>query len=133
MNLPRMNLPLLAQLFLVGTIASTFLTWATPAAGVNLSAVTGIERAEGQLVAIVALVAIVLIQIGWRPAWIPAALGGAIAGRRLLNAADSTVEDPAIGMGIAVVTAFAAAAIMIWKMFSDVNTTARSQRAEVES
>lgn len=127
-----MNLHRLAQLLLVGTIASTFLTWATPAAGVNLPAVAGIERAEGQLVAIVALVAIVLIQIGWRPAWIPAALAVAIAGRRLLSAADSTVEDPGIGMGIAVATAFAAAAILVWKMFADVNATARQQRAEVQ-
>lgn len=125
-----MNLPRLAQLFLVGTIASTFLTWATPAEGVNLAAVNGIERAEGQLVAIVALVAIVLVQIGWRPAWIPAALGAAIAGRRLLSAVDSSVEEPGLGMGIALVTAAAAAALLIWKMFSDVNEIARRQRAE---
>jgi len=125
-----MNLSRLAQLFLVGTIGSTLLTWATPGEGVNLAAVTGIERAEGQLVAIVALVAIVLVQLGWRPAWIPAALGGAIAGRRLLNALDSSIEDPAIGMGVAVVTSFAAAGVLVWKMFADVNAVAREQRAE---
>jgi len=128
-----MNLTRLAQLFLAGTIASTFLTWATPAAGVNLSAVTGIERAEGQLVAIVGLVAIVLAQIGWRPGWIAAALAAAIAGRRLVNAVDSSVEDPGIGMGIAFVTAAAAACVLIWKMFSDVNALAREQRSEAHS
>jgi len=125
-----MKLPQLAQVFLVGTIASTFLTWATPSEGVNLPAVAGIERAEGQLVAIVALGGIVLVQIGWRPAWIAAALATAIAGRRLLNAVDSSVEDPGIGMGIAVVTSLAAVAVLVWKMFADVNETARQARAE---
>jgi len=117
---------------MLGVLGAMFLTWATPAEGVNIDAITGMERNAGQLVGIAAVITIGLIQARWRPAWIGAGFIVAVLGRQLMLAIDSTVAGPGIGLILGLGAGAIAAGLLIWQMFADVRVLAAEARAETE-
>lgn len=81
---------------------------------------TGVSSDEGRLALIVALLAIGLVQIGWRPAWMAAGLVVAIAGRELLSIAGDDSAAAGIGLWVTVVVALAATVLLFADMFSTI-------------
>lgn len=114
-------------------LLAMFLAWATPAEGVNVDAVSGMERNAGQLVGIAAVITIGLIQARWRPAWIGAGFIVAVLGRQFMSAIDSTVASPGIGMILGLLAGAIATGLLIWQMFADVRVVAAEARAEADA
>lgn len=96
-----------------------FLPWEA-GAGPEASTVQGFDTDEGRIVVIVALLTIVLVQIGWRPAWIGAGFVVAVAGRRLLTVLGDD-PGPGIGLWVAVAAALAAVALLFADMFMTID------------
>lgn len=108
-----------AQLSAAAIVAAMFLPWEA-GAGPEASTVQGFDTDEGRIVLIVALITIVLVQIGWRPAWIGAGFVVAVAGRRLLTALGDD-PGPGIGLWVAVAAALAAVALLFADMFMTID------------
>lgn len=104
-----------AQLAAAVVVAAMFLPWEAGA-----GAMRGLDVDEGPIVVIVALITIVLVQIGWRPAWIGAGFVVAVAGRRLLTALGDD-PGPGIGLWVAAVAALAATALLFADMFMTID------------
>ena len=104
-----------AQLAVAAIVAATFLPWETGA-----GAVRGLDVDEGRIALVVALVTIVLLQIGWRPAWMGAGFALAIVGRLLLT---TLGDDPGPGTGlwVAAAAALAATALLFVDMFTTID------------
>ena len=109
-----------AQLAAVVAGAAVFLPWEA-SSGPEAPTVQGLDTDEGRIVLIVALVTVVLVQIGWRPAWIGAGFVLAIAGRRLLAALGDDPGGPGLGLWVAVAAAVAAAALLVVDMFTTID------------
>ena len=108
-----------AQLSAAAIVAAMFLPWEA-GAGPEASTVQGFDTDEGRIVVIVALLTIVLVQIGWRPAWIGAGFVVAVAGRRLLTVLGDD-PGPGIGLWVAVAAALAAVALLFADMFMTID------------
>ena len=109
-----------AQLAAAAIVAAVFLPWEV-SSGPEAPTVQGLDTDEGRIVLIVALVTIVLVQIGWRPAWIGAGFVLAIAGRRLLAVLGDDPGGPGLGLWIAAAAAVAAAALLVVDMFTTID------------
>lgn len=99
--------------------AGLFLPWQTSAAA-GAGSQNGLSLAAGPIVLIVCVVAIGLIQIRWRPAWIAAGFVAAVAAREILNLAGNTDLDPAAGVWISGAAGLFAALLLIWQMVAAV-------------
>ena len=80
----------------------------------------GLDADEGRIALIAALITIVLIQIGWRPAWMGSGFALAIAGRRLLTGLGDD-PGPGIGLWVAAAAALAATALLFADMFMTID------------
>lgn len=108
-----------AQLSAAAIVAAMFLPWEA-GSGSEAPAVRGLDTDEGRVVVIVALITVVLVQIGWRPAWIGAGFVVAVAGRRLLTMLGDD-PGPGIGLWVAAAAALAAAALLFADMFMTID------------
>lgn len=108
-----------AQLAAAAAAAAMFLPWEA-GSGPETPTVQGLDTDEGRIVLIVALITVVLVQIGWRPAWIGAGFVVAVAGRRLLSALGDD-PGPGIGLWVAAVAALAATALLFADMFMTID------------
>lgn len=108
-----------AQLSAAAIVAAMFLPWEA-GAGPEVPTAQGFDTDEGRIVVIAALLTIVLVQIGWRPAWIGAGFVVAVAGRRLLTALGDD-PGPGIGLWVAVAAALAAVALLFADMFMTID------------
>lgn len=104
-----------AQLSAAAAAVAMFLPWEAGA-----GAVRGLDTDEGRIVLIVALITVVLVQIGWRPAWIGAGFVVAVAGRRLLTMLGDD-PGPGIGLWAAAAAALVAAALLFADMFMTID------------
>ena len=104
-----------AQLAAAVAGAAVFLPWETGA-----GAMRGLDADEGRIALIVALITIVLIQIGWRPAWMGSGFALAIAGRRLLTGLGDD-PGPGIGLWVAAAAALVATALLFADMFMTID------------
>ena len=115
-----------AQVLLVATAALMFTTWASAnessavVARVLLRDVSGMERTEGQLVALVCVLTVIAVQIGWRPAWIGAAFSAMVLGRELLAARNAVDADPGIALIAGTITSLLAAALLLRWLFTTI-------------
>lgn len=112
-----------AQLLLVLAAASTFLTWDTE------QSITGVNSDEGLVALIVAAVAVMLVRIRWRPAWIGAGLIVAISGRRLLTGLGDDV-NVGIGLWVTASAALAATVLLVSDMFSTIDRSQTDSNGE---
>ncbi len=92
--------------------AGSFATWETE------ESVSGVGSGEGRWVLIVALVAIGLVQLGWRPAWMAAGLVLAIAGRELLSISGDEGAGVGLGLWVTLLGSAAAVVLLVLDMFS---------------
>ncbi len=101
-----------------------FLPWQS---GVGDDAVTaaGNQLSEGRVGLIVALATVMLVQFGWRPAWIGAGFVTVVSGRILLDAAGSEILSTGAGVWVSTLSALVAVALLVWDMFAGVSATAR--------
>ena len=114
MRIPRKRI---AQACAAVAAVATFLPWQASAGESGTESVQGISVDGGQLVLVVCLVTIGLVQVGWRPAWIGAGFGAAIAIRELLREG----SDPAWGLPVVTAACLVAVALLAWEMFSNVS------------
>lgn len=113
-----------AQLAAAVVAVAMFLPWEA-GSGSEALTVQGLDTDEGRIVLIVALVSIVLIQIGWRPVWIGAGFIVAVAGRRLLTMLGDD-PGPGIGLWVAAAAALAAVALLFADMFMTIDRSSPS-------
>ncbi|WP_419551867.1 hypothetical protein [Candidatus Poriferisodalis sp.] len=102
--------------------AAVFLPWYIDARTglVGTETLRGISTGVGRLLLVVCIVTIVMVQIGWRPAWIGAGFAGAIAVREILDPSASGTPDPGSGLWITVIGAVVAVVLLGWNMFAGV-------------
>jgi len=106
---------IISQGSLLVAIGAMFLTWSTEGVGR-----VGTDTGEGQFVALVALVTMLLVQIGWRPAWMGTGVIVATLGRQLLLLG----SDAGVGLYLGVVSAVVAGAVLIAEMFAGIERPA---------
>ena len=101
--------------------AAMFLPWNVNAGLGGTATVRGISTGVGRIVLVVSVVTVVLVQIGWRPAWIGAGLTAAFAAREIFDpsgiSAPGRIPDPGIGVWIAVIASALAVVLLAWEMF----------------
>ena len=107
----------LVQALLALAAIATFLPW-SKAGG---SSDAGVQGGSGQLAMLACIVGIILIHLKFRPAWMAAGLAVAIGARELSGLADGT--SAGIGLWLTLVLALAAAAMLIYKMFADLDSS----------
>ena len=104
--------------------AAMFLPWNVNTGLSGTSTVRGIEVGVGRIVLVIALATIVLVQMGWRPAWIGGGLTAAFAAREVFDPSGISppgqTPDPGIGVWIAVIASAAAVVLLVWEMFAGV-------------
>ena len=93
---------------------AVFLNWET---GADSGSVAGTQGNSGRVVFVVALAAIALIQVGWRPAWIAAGFVVAVNARHILSLSGIEGVTPAMGLWIGTISAIVAALLLVWDMF----------------
>lgn len=101
-----------------------FLPWHTTATASGTESVQGIAVNDGQLVLVVSLISAVLIQLGWRPAWIGTGLAGAIMVRRMLEGE----TDAASGLWIATTACVVAVILLVWDLFAGISAASGDDR-----
>ena len=114
--------PRAAQLLLAAVVVAMFLPWATS----DLSLFDdsqGIEVNEGVLVMVVALITIVLVQLGMRPGWMGAGLVVAVTGREILDLRDFAGASVGIGLWIGFAGALVATGLLVLDMFAGIDRT----------
>lgn len=120
MSLP---LPRIAQVLLVVVVAAMGLTWAS---GPNLvdSPVQGMRVAEGQIAALAAIVAAVLLQIEFKASWIPAGFAAAVVGKELVDLGSVDGVSPGSGLYLSLLAALAATIVLITHMLQRIRNLA---------
>ncbi len=102
----------------------TLLPWATFD---DRDSVSGVSLAPGTLVLFAGLVAIVLVQMNIRAAWIAPGFAVAVAGRELASRLGDAGTAPGIGLWISVIAAVAAAVLLIRQMFASIERVSPDQ------
>ena len=107
-----------AQVCAAAAVVAVLLPWHSATDGISSTPGTGVD--EGRIVFIICLITIVLIHVGWRPAWIGAGFAGAITVREILDLSGSGEPDPAYGLWITGAACLAAVILLIWDMFASI-------------
>ncbi|MBJ29948.1 MAG: hypothetical protein CL442_02385 [Acidimicrobiaceae bacterium] len=105
----------LAEALAAVTVLAMLLGWAD-----EPESVRGLQDSEGQLVLLTSVVAIVLVRLGNRAAWIAAGFATAVSWRAIVQLGG----DAGWGLRLAVLTATAATATLVWHMVAEVRENA---------
>ena len=105
-----------------------FLQWNINTGLSGTGTVRGVGTGVGRIVLVICMLTVVLIQLGWRPAWIGAGLAGAFAAREIFDPSGTGAPDPGAGVWIAAVAAAVAVVLLAWEMFAGVTADDGSGR-----
>lgn len=114
----------IAQMCAVVAGAAMFLPWNVNTGISGTGTLRGVSTGVGRIVLAVCIVTIVLVQIGWRPAWIGVGLAAAFAAREIFDPSGigppGQPPDPGVGVWIAVIASAVAGVLLVWEMFAGV-------------
>lgn len=105
----------LAEALAAVTVLAMLLGWAD-----EPEAVRGAQDSEGQLVLLTSVVAIVLVRLGNRAAWIAAGFATAVSWRAIVQLGG----DAGWGLRISVLTTSVATVALVWHMLAEIRESA---------
>lgn len=108
-----------AQALALVAAAAVFLPWQSGTEN-DGGSLAGNGVSEGRVVLVVCVATVLLVQIGWRPAWIGAGFVFAVTARAILTLSGGDPPDTAVGIWITAAAALAAVVLLAWDLFVSV-------------